>query len=378
LPLALEQAAAYVVAAGTVSLAEYSRLFGTRALELLQREQPLGYQHTVATTWSLALQKLQDTAPAAVELLTLAAFLAPDDVPQHLLVTYHNQLSEPLAAAIEDPLSLADAVAALRRYSLIRLVADGLFVHRLLQMVIRTGLIADAERAWAAGAVRLLHSGFPSHRDEFAYWPECDRLLPHALAAVENGQRLDVELKACFGLLHNMGMYLRSRGQNRQALTLDEQAVAGRRRILGDDHPDTLVSMNSLAVDHRGMGDLSGARELHEQALAGLLRVVGEEHPYTLFSMNNLGLTIRALGDLPRARDLLERTLTGRRKVFGDDHPATLRSLNHVAQLRRDLGDLSGARDLLERTLATCRRVLGEDDPLPFSRSTTLPWFAGT
>jgi hypothetical protein len=65
LPLALEQAAAYVVAAGTVSLAEYARLFGTRALELLQRGQPLGYQHTVATTWSLALQKLQDTAPAA-------------------------------------------------------------------------------------------------------------------------------------------------------------------------------------------------------------------------------------------------------------------------------------------------------------------------
>jgi TIR domain/NB-ARC domain len=83
LPLALEQAAAYVVTAGTVSLADYARLFGTRALELLQRGQPLGYQHTVATTWSLALQQLQHTAPAAVGLLTLAAFLASDDIPNH-------------------------------------------------------------------------------------------------------------------------------------------------------------------------------------------------------------------------------------------------------------------------------------------------------
>jgi hypothetical protein len=49
LPLALEQAAAYMVAAGTVSLAEYAKLFATRTLEFLGRGQPLGYQHTVAT-----------------------------------------------------------------------------------------------------------------------------------------------------------------------------------------------------------------------------------------------------------------------------------------------------------------------------------------
>lgn len=85
MPLALEQAAAYIVATGTVSLTDYAQLFATRALELLKRGQPLGYQHTVATTWSLALQTLRDTEPAAVGLLTLAAFVAPDDLPQPLL-----------------------------------------------------------------------------------------------------------------------------------------------------------------------------------------------------------------------------------------------------------------------------------------------------
>jgi hypothetical protein len=57
LPLALEQASAYVAASGTVTLTGYAELFGTRALELLKRGQPLGYQHTVATTWSLALER---------------------------------------------------------------------------------------------------------------------------------------------------------------------------------------------------------------------------------------------------------------------------------------------------------------------------------
>jgi NB-ARC domain len=59
LPLALEQAGAYVASTGTVTLAVYAELFATRALELLKRGQPLGYQHTVATTWSLALQTLR-------------------------------------------------------------------------------------------------------------------------------------------------------------------------------------------------------------------------------------------------------------------------------------------------------------------------------
>jgi NB-ARC domain len=107
LPLALEQAGAYVTATGTMTLAAYAELFASRALELLHRGQPLGYQHTVATTWSLALQQLRDTEPAAVDLLTLASFLSPDDLPQPLLATHHDQLPEPLAAAAGDLSPLA-------------------------------------------------------------------------------------------------------------------------------------------------------------------------------------------------------------------------------------------------------------------------------
>jgi hypothetical protein len=212
LPLALEQAAAYIVAAGMVSLANYAELFATRALELLGRGQPLGYQHTVATTWSLALQKLQNTEPSAVGLLTLAAFLGPDDLPQPLLATHHERFPEPLAAAAGDPLALADAVAALRRYSLVRVVADGLFVHRLLQTVVRAALDDDAEHAWAAVAIRLLRAGFPYESSEVVNWPECQRLLPHLLAVVSHGQRLGAEFEGWMRLLGQAGVYLWSRG----------------------------------------------------------------------------------------------------------------------------------------------------------------------
>jgi tetratricopeptide (TPR) repeat protein len=361
LPLALEQAGAYVTATGTMTLAAYAELFASRALELLHRGQPLGYQHTVATTWSLALQQLRDTEPAAVDLLTLASFLSPDDLPQPLLATHHDQLPEPLAAAAGDPLALGDAVAALRRYSLVRVVADGLFVHRLLQTVIRTALNADAERVWGAAAVRLARAGFPNDTNEVATWPDCERLLRHALTAAEHGQRLDLELEACSSMLNDAGVYLRSRGQFQLARELHEQALQSSRRGLGAHHLATLSSMGDLAVAYRALGDFRGARDLLEQALAASRQVQGDDHPRMLFLMTNLARTYRSLGDLQRARDLLEQALSGRRRVLGDDHPSTLRSMNFLAGVRRSLSDLQGARDLLEQALAAGRQVQGDD-----------------
>jgi hypothetical protein len=274
-----------------------------------------------------------------VDLLTLAAFLAPDDLPLPLLATHHDQLPEPLAAAAGDPLALADAVAALRRYSLIRVVADGLYVHRLLQTVVRTALDVEA-KPWAAGAVRLLRSGFPRRSDEVATWPEWERLLPHAFAAADHGRRLDVEPEAWLVLLHHAGVYLRRRGQYGQAADLQVQVLAARRQMLGDDHPITLTSMDSLAETRRVRAELQAAHDLHEQTLFARRRVLGDDHPDTLTSMNNLAATLAALGDVQGARQLHEQTLTARRRSLGDDHPDTLISISNLAAVRHELGEL--------------------------------------
>jgi Tetratricopeptide repeat len=61
-------------------------------------------------------------------------------------------------------------------------------------------------------------------------------------------------------------------------LPLLEQALAARRRVLGDDHPDTLTLMNNLALTRHALGDLEGARDLLAQALAGYGRTLGDDH----------------------------------------------------------------------------------------------------
>jgi Tetratricopeptide repeat len=207
-------------------------------------------------------------------------------------------LPEPLATAAADPLALGDAVAALRGFSLVRVVADGLFAHRLLQAVVRAGLDDHAERVWASAAIRLLGAGLPKESNEVGNWPECRRLLPHVLSVADHGRRLDVEPVMWLWLLHQAAAYLAVRGQHRQAVTLFEQALAGRRWVLGDEHPDSLGTMNGLGWSRRHLGDLPGARDLLKQTLDACQRVLGPDHPDTLASTNNLSEVRRELDEL--------------------------------------------------------------------------------
>jgi hypothetical protein len=80
LPLALEQAAAYIQATGT-TLAGYLSLFRDRRADLLARGEAIGHPAGVAAILGLALSQLGGESPAAAGLLRLLACLAPEPVP---------------------------------------------------------------------------------------------------------------------------------------------------------------------------------------------------------------------------------------------------------------------------------------------------------
>ena len=64
--------------------------------------------------------------------------------------------------------------------------------------------------------------------------------------------------------------------------------LAARGRMLGPDHPDTLASMNNLAVAYHEAGRRSEAVKLFEKTLAAYERLLGSDHPGTVASRNNL------------------------------------------------------------------------------------------
>jgi hypothetical protein len=94
---------------------------------VLARGEAPGHPATVAATLGLALARLDAEAPAAGGLARLLAFLAPEPVPLTLLladqavsdVGLDADVASVLGPLLGDRLAIADAVAALRRYSLI-------------------------------------------------------------------------------------------------------------------------------------------------------------------------------------------------------------------------------------------------------------------
>lgn len=142
-----------------------------------------------------------------------------------------------------------------------------------------------------------------------------------------------------------------------------EQALELRRSELGAEHPDTLASMNNLALTLHAQGDLAGARGLQEQVLDLRRRVLGAEDPETFTAMNNLAGTLWAQGDLASARGLQEHVLDLHRRVLGAEHPHTLNSMNNLAGTLGFQGDRPGARRLQEQVLDTQRRVMGMEHP---------------
>ncbi len=107
----------------------------------------------------------------------------------------------------------------------------------------------------------------------------------------------------------------------------------------GEEHPETLTSMNNLALTLGGQGDLAGARALQEKVLEVRRRVLGKEHPDTLISMANLAYTLLQMGEHLPALQLMQTVAEGRARVLGPGHPDTLASARILEQMRTALAE---------------------------------------
>ena len=136
LPLALEQAGAYVDRSQMPG-PEYLDLLRSRAAELYERGQVTDRTDTIATLWDISLERISGESPAAVQLLEVCAYLAPEPIPLDLFTAHPGELPEPLSSAAADQLAFGDTIAVLVDYSLAKRTATGLQLHRLVQATIR-------------------------------------------------------------------------------------------------------------------------------------------------------------------------------------------------------------------------------------------------
>jgi tetratricopeptide (TPR) repeat protein len=408
LPLALEQAAAYV-AAMHVSYEQYLETYQRHKLGLLERHGPEtgAYPATVAKTWLINFEQVEAASKAAADLLRLSAMLAPDEIPLELLTEGVKQLSEPLCAAIDpsDPLTVNEVLEPLARFSLIAIdpEAQTYSVHRLVQDVVKDGMGDGSRRAWAECAVRAMDAAFPYI--EFGNWSICDRLIPQAMNASTMIREFTVRSEEAGRLLNQAAFYLTSRGQFAVAEPLCRQSLEIRREVFGEYHPsvatclnnlaalcrwtgrfqdavafyreslavyshlsqvpydDFAATINNLAMVYQLMGRYDDAEPLFDQAKDRCRRVFGEESPSFASIISNLAMLYEVTGRYDEARLLLQRALEIRRRVLGTHHPEYALSLNNLAMLLTSTGHYQEAEPLVLEALELCRNVIGKEHP---------------
>ena len=95
---------------------------------------------------------------------------------------------------------------------------------------------------------------------------------------------------------------------------------------MGPKHPDTLGSVNNLAVLLKSQGKFTEAEPLHRRALEGYEATLGPKHPDTFTSLNNLAGLLESQGKFTEAEPLYRRALEGCEATLGPKHPDTLTS----------------------------------------------------
>jgi tetratricopeptide (TPR) repeat protein len=365
LPLALDQAGAYIEET-RCSLSDYQQHYQTRRTRLLQRRGGLVPDHpdAVATTWSLAFEKVEQANPAAADLLRLCAYLAPDAIPEEIITkgTVHlGPLLEPVAS---DPTDMDEALATLGAYSLLRrnTTEKTLSVHRLVQAVQRESMTAEKEKEWKQRAIQAVNTSYPDVR-EVSQWDTCERWLPHALVCAIWIEQESINIVDAASLLNRTGYYLNDRARYAEAEPLYQRALSIREQQLGPDHPDTATSLNNLAPLYRNQGKYEQAEPLLKRALSIWEQQLGPHHPDTAQSLNNLAELYRNQGKYEQAEPLLKRALSIREQQLGPDHPNTAQSLNNLALLYRNQGKYEQAEPLLKRALSIREQQLGPDHP---------------
>ncbi|MER5459648.1 tetratricopeptide repeat protein [Streptomyces sp. NPDC002668] len=350
LPLALEQAGAYLHQTGT-EMDTYRQRLG---LMLTRAADGINQERTIARVWDQTLTAISARDPLAVTVLHTLAWLAPEDLPRTLLTDL-----------APDPDALDEALGVLHAYNMVTFSGPGVSVHRLVQTVLlaRAQEIPSTSPLGRQEAEQTILHALPSCQEDVpTSGDQWQRFIPHVIAlaiSTPPGHTSDDAI-TCYGTTTD---YMTQQGQEVRATPLYEATLAQCERVLGDTHPDTLISRNDLAVAYRAAGDLQRAIPLFEATLAQRERVLGDTHPDTLISRNDLAVAYREAGDLQRAIPLLGTALAQCEQALGDIHPDTLSSRNDLARAYHSAGDLQHAIPLYEATLAQRERVLGDTHP---------------
>ena len=378
LPLALSHAAALLRARPNVTAAAYVEQLARRMAEAPKDAE---YPRAVFATFQEALAEAEREAPGTIAVMSLAAFFAPDDIPEELFRQPPECYPPDLAELVRAAGAVDDAIGALAHLSLVDFDPERrtFSAHRLVLAAARDAL-ADAAPHWSNSALRTMVSAFPV--PEPRTWPACERLVPHVRVVAAH---MSEDSPALARLLGTAGTYLQERAALGEVVLLYERSLEIFERLAAAD-PDNAGWQNDLSVSQERIGDVLSAQGNLPEALESYwasLAIVGRlaavdpgNARWRLdlsVSHSKIGDVLSARGNLPQALESYGASLAIVRRLAAAD-PGNAGWQNDLSVSQEKIGDVLRDWRKLDQALERYRASLAIKERLAAADPGNAGW----
>ena len=362
-PVALTQASA-VIANTPLSCREYRAQFMHGRDQLA--ESSSARPSAAAVTWTFSLGRADELAPgrSAQLLLALTALLDGHGIPETILTA--PAADDFLAGDGNLPANgetAPAALAALEQAGLLTVVPvtapPTVRISPVLQAALRAEIPEGMRDQAARSAADALLQAWPE--GEQPGWPASGlQSCVATLRRITGDQLWD---GGCHPVLMRAGDSLDRARLTEPAADHWRDLATTSGRLLGGEHPDTLLVGQRLADAYLAAGRAADAIPWFQWALDRLTDKLGPDHHDVIEARRRLGHALVAALQVPAAITVLERAAAQFEQVCGPGHADTLGARDELAAAYMAAGQYSDAITLYRRTLADRERAQGARHP---------------
>lgn len=303
-------------------------------------------------------------------LLRQWAYFANEDLWYELLKDSGPKTPSWLAEVTKDKLTFHAGLRLLCSHGLVQANSPttlpdtqslGYSVHRCVHLWIIHVLnqVVDKEMAWTA--IECV-SACAMNQDQRESWVTARRLIAHADRCLEILGDIGVEdefvaVLPCFADLYSC------QGQLQKAEAIYGRALEGLERTLGEEHPNTLITITALGGLYNEQGRFYEAGAMCERALVASEKTCGSEHPLTLCIVEILSTIYNNQGRLQVAGAMYDRALKDHRTIRGRKHLLSLDSIVSLRSLSEDEDRFDELEVMLKKELEGCEKLWGPNHP---------------
>lgn len=348
LPLALEQASAYIQQSG-LTLHEYLERFKFHKIEIIGKGEALNYKETVLTTWEISLNEVSKKIRKCKDFMLFCAFLSPTMIPKTLFIRNKEILPKFLRGQGLNILDLDNIFIQLRNFSLIQVEQGTFSVHPLLQTVIVSELTQEEKGYWVEQVLELLEKHSKYFVKELGFEP----VVSHLIKILEHAHEINYISESVVHIAEMLSKLFFEFGNYDVAIQFGERAVRVSEKVT--PFSDLLASTvyHNMGVVLCKTSELHKAKEYVEKALLPESLSIEDRINY----LNTLANIELDLGYVEKAHSLIFESKRLYDEISEEIEDQTLIEpiLNSLAQVLIEQGHFEEAEDILLKNIETLK-----------------------